>query len=113
MKILGQEISEQQIDKESDDPEDVESILGELWGDGDDMESVQKASHNVSDLYKHLPDGTKPANNRERQANIFSDLELSLNCIAIQSIRPIVIPEETKVLATLKGGIIGPGFPML
>ncbi|RDL32438.1 uncharacterized protein BP5553_08894 [Venustampulla echinocandica] len=58
--ILDREIALQQIDKESSQAGDIASLLDELWGDGDDMEAVQRDVHKVSDLYKHIPDGTMP-----------------------------------------------------
>jgi hypothetical protein len=111
--ILDREIALQNIDKGSTRKKDIVSLLDELWGSGEDMDAVQKEVHRVSDLYRHIPDGTLRVENQDLQTRMFDELELSLNEKVDDNHRPIAIPEEFKILATLTGGIIGPGFPML
>jgi hypothetical protein len=111
--ILDREIESQQIDKDSTDEEEIFLLLDELWGSGKDMDAVRNVVHKVSDVYNHIPDGTLPAESQEYQTRTFEKLELSLNQMVEQTHRPIAVPEEFKILATLTGGVVGPGFPML
>lgn len=112
-QILDSEISKCHIDKESGKPRDISTILYHLWGGGPALRALQADLHKVSDIYKHIPDGTTPIEDHELQTRVFTKLELSLNQLIAESYRPIAIPEEIKILATLTGGIVGPGFPML
>jgi hypothetical protein len=112
-RALDREIEMHQIDKDSSKKEDIQTILDELWKEGDDMEAVRRDVHKVSDLYNHIPDGTMPVLDHDDQTEVFGELEFSLNQTVDESHWPMVIPEEIKILATLTGGIIGPGFPKL
>ncbi|EPE28060.1 hypothetical protein GLAREA_04851 [Glarea lozoyensis ATCC 20868] len=112
-RALDREIEMHQIDKDSSEKEDIQTILDELWEQGDDMEAIRQDVHKVSDLYNHIPDGTMPVLGHDDQTEIFEELEFSLNQTVDESHWPMVIPEEIKILATLTGGIIGPGFPKL
>lgn len=111
--ILDREIALQNIDKHSTEEEDIAEILEELWGGCDGWDAVRRDVHKVSDFYKHIPDGTLPVEDQDFQTGLFEKLELSLNQVLVEKHRPVAIPEEFKILATLTGGIIGPGFPSL
>ncbi|CAG8960303.1 hypothetical protein HYFRA_00012377 [Hymenoscyphus fraxineus] len=110
--ILDRELAKQQIDKESERKSNIASILEELWG-GDRRVVLQKDIRKVSDLYQLIPDGTVPLRDPESQSKTFLRLEAELNQTIVESHRPISLPDEIKVFASLTGGLVGPGFAML
>ncbi|KAF4635124.1 hypothetical protein G7Y89_g2975 [Cudoniella acicularis] len=107
------------IDINSEDPDDVERIVAELWHDNAWTANLKARVQKVEDFFAPgvLSDGTLPPYPAEVQGRILANLETALNSgreteDGSSSAQQLVVPAEYKTLLTLVGGLTGPGLPM-